>query len=188
MSKIQTNNSKVCLNGATSTSALNIYTVNLVKREYGGFGFLIRQRNEIPYFSIWEIIKNGAAETNGQIRKGDIILKVNKEDLSKIGYERGLEILKAIKPGCCVELTMQSAEGTQQESIDLVDFSTHHHLNNKSAMSPLQRLKKRFTSCATTPTTAEKINGTVGGYQQVRTLTNHPYSNSSLNAKKNCGK
>lgn len=57
----------------------HVYTVSLVKRENGGLGFLIRQRDELPYFAVWEIIKNGAAEANGRIRKGDLILKVNNQ-------------------------------------------------------------------------------------------------------------
>ena len=144
-------------------SSPHIYSVSLVKREYGGFGFLIRQRNEIPFFSIWEIIKDGSAEANGQIRKGDIILQVNKQDLSEIGYEKGLEILKAIKPGSFVELTLQSVGNAQHEPVEVVDFTGHnsYHLPHKSVMSPLQRLKKRLISCTSTNASHNVIANTM---------------------------
>ena len=150
-SKSQTNNSKILVNGVDTliSNSSKTYTVNLAKREYGGFGFLIRQRNDPPYFSIWEIIKDGSAEKNGQISKGDIILKVNREDLSEVGYERGLEILKSIKPGSYVELTLQKVDESLVEPIDLIDLSNaKNNLTNKSSMSPLQRFKKKFISCA----------------------------------------
>jgi hypothetical protein len=148
-SKTQQANSTQLANGC-DTKQSKPYTVTLVKREYGGFGFLIRQRNEPPYLSIWEIIKDGSAEKNGQIRKGDIITKVNREDLSEVGYERGLEILKSIKPGSCVELTLQSMNGSLQDPVDLIDFCSpvNNMASNKSVMSPLQRLKKKLISCA----------------------------------------
>ncbi len=67
----------------------NIFQVNLIKREKTGLGFLLQQREEIPYFRIWEICKNGAAESTKQIHKGDLLLKVNSCDLTTLSYEKG---------------------------------------------------------------------------------------------------
>ena len=90
----------------SNMTAPKIFTVNLIKRENGGLGFLIRQRAELPYFAVCDIIKNGAAEASGCIRKGDLILKVNNQDLTQVNYINGLEILKSIQPGNMVELTL----------------------------------------------------------------------------------
>ena len=74
-----------------------IFTVNLIKEENIGFGFLIKQKDEMPYFSIWEIIENGPAEQSGKMKKGDIILKVNDYDLTSYDYEKGLDFLRSIR-------------------------------------------------------------------------------------------
>ena len=96
------------LSDSGSSASARIYTVRLTKRDKEGFGFFIRKRDEMPYFSIWEIIKNGEADANGRIRVGDIIMRVNNEDLSNASYERGLEIIKSFEPGAVVELTIQT--------------------------------------------------------------------------------
>jgi C-terminal processing protease CtpA/Prc len=106
-----------------------VYTISLRKRENGGLGFLIRQRDEMPYFSIWEIIKNGAADQNGKMKIGDIILKVNNDDISGYSYERGLDLLKSFKPGHVVNLTLQSCD--PNELAELKNF----HLLNKAAIA-----------------------------------------------------
>ena len=85
-----------------------IYTVNLTKQPNSGLGFLIRQRDQKPFFSVWEIIENGSAYKSGKIKKGDVILKVNQYDLTAIDYEKGLDILKSITPGTTVSLMLKS--------------------------------------------------------------------------------
>ena len=95
-----------------------IYTVNLTKQSNSGLGFLIRQRDQKPYFSVWEIIENGSAYKSGKIKKGDVILKVNQHDLTAIDYEKGLEILKSITPGTTVSLMFKPGVDTEALQYD----------------------------------------------------------------------
>ena len=131
-----------------------IYTVNLHKREHDGFGFLIRQRDSRPYFSIWEIIKNGAAEKCGKIRRGDIIICVNNQDLANASYEHGLEILKAVQPGSMAEFVFKTGLKHEVDLIAKHEKALIAHQNNLHSslagglMSPLQKIKKKFVSCA----------------------------------------
>ncbi|CAF0772283.1 unnamed protein product [Brachionus calyciflorus] len=120
-----------------------IYTVQIQKRSNGGLGFLLRQRDEMPYLAVWEVIKDGSAEQCGQIKKGDIILKINKNDLTSISYEKGLEIIKSIKPDSFVELTFLQ---NNEENDKLNSF-------RNGFMSPLQKFRKKFINC-----TLETIN------------------------------
>lgn len=128
-----------CSNIQISASILNIlkehvgeiYCVELVKKENTGFGFLLRQSDEMPFFTVWEIVKNGSAEKSGKIKKGDIILKVNENDLTTVTYEKGLEILKSIKSG-------QNAQFT------LLSVNQHKFDKSNGIISPLQKLKRKF--------------------------------------------
>ena len=131
---------KAIINNKTNEN--KTFTVKILKRENGGLGFLIRQRELQPYFSVWEIIKNGSAESCGKINKGDIILKVNNEDLTSVSYERGLEILKSIQPGCYVELTLQTLQ-----SNDSINNNQLKSEKFNGFMSPLQKLKKKIIGC-----------------------------------------
>lgn len=152
---------------ATSSSSQSsgdkIFTVSLLKRENGGLGFLIRQRDEYPCFSVWEIIKNGSAESSGKIKRGDLILKVNNEDLTNLNYEKGLEVLKSIKPGTMVELTLKrccitpeyddlSNNNNNNGAPQSIKFEYNSKSTTSSFMSPLQKFKKKFISCATNNT------------------------------------
>jgi hypothetical protein len=144
--------------GSSDESASNsssIYVVNLLKREYDGFGFLVRQRDQRPYFSIWEIIKGGAAEFCGKIKRGDIIIRVNGQDLANASYEGGLDILKTVKPGSMAEFVMQTGS---KSDIDLMARYDKAMTSQPSGapngfMSPLQKIKQKFVSCASTTTT-----------------------------------
>lgn len=136
-------------------SMAKIFTVSLMKRENGGLGFLIRQRRELPYLSVCEIIKNGAAEANGEIRKGDLILKVNHLDLAQVNYERGLDLLKSIKPGSMVELTLLRPPPPSNQNHQLIWIENSSKQANPNAlMSPLMKFKRKFISCA-----GNQING-----------------------------
>jgi C-terminal processing protease CtpA/Prc len=108
-----------------------IYCVELVKKENTGFGFLLRQSDDMPFFTVWEIVKNGSAEKNGKIKKGDIILKVNEHDLTMVTYEKGLEILKSIKAGQNAQFTLLSVN---QQRFD----------KTNGIISPLQKIKRKF--------------------------------------------
>lgn len=129
-------------------SMAKIFTVSLMKRENGGLGFLIRQRRELPYLSVCEIIKNGAAEANGEIRKGDLILKVNHLDLAQVNYERGLDLLKSIKPGSMVELTLLRPPPSNQNHQLIWIENSSKQANPNALMSPLMKFKRKFISCA----------------------------------------
>lgn len=129
-------------------SMAKIFTVSLMKRENGGLGFLIRQRRELPYLSVCEIIKNGAAEANGEIRKGDLILKVNHLDLAQVNYERGLDLLKSIKPGSMVELTLLRPPPSNQNHQLIWIENSSKQANANALMSPLMKFKRKFISCA----------------------------------------
>jgi 2-keto-4-pentenoate hydratase/2-oxohepta-3-ene-1,7-dioic acid hydratase in catechol pathway len=63
---------KAIINNKTNEN--KTFAVKILKRENGGLGFLIRQRELQPYFSVWEIIKNGSAESCGKINKGDLMI------------------------------------------------------------------------------------------------------------------
>ena len=130
----------------------NITSTLITKRDKTGLGFLIRQRDEMPYFGVWEVIKNGAAECTGKINKGDVILKVDNHDISNVSYEKGLEVLKTIRPGTTVKLTIQTG----------VDIDNKNK-KNYGFMSPLQKFRKKFSNCTTNSTTYNsnlyQING-----------------------------
>lgn len=120
------------------SNSKKIYTVHVEKKSAGGLGFLLRQRHEMPYLGVWEILKNGSAEKCGLIRKGDIILKVNKHDLSATSYEKGLETIRSIKSDSIVELTlMQNDENEKLNGL------------RNGLMSPIVKFRKKFMSCAT---------------------------------------
>ncbi|RMZ93267.1 nitric oxide brain isoform X1, partial [Brachionus plicatilis] len=100
------------------SSSKKIYTVQLEKKSGAGLGFLLRQRDQMPFLGVWEILKNESADQSGRIRKGDVILKVNKHDLSSTSYEKGLEIIRSLKADCLVELTlMQNEDGEKLNGI-----------------------------------------------------------------------
>lgn len=113
-----------------------IYTVQL-KKSIAGLGFLLRQRDEMPYLGVWEILKNGSADQCGRIRKGDVILKVDKHDLTCVSYEKGLEIIRSLNADSLVELTMMQNE----------DGEKLNGLRN-GLMSPIVKLRKKFMNCA----------------------------------------
>jgi hypothetical protein len=133
-----------------SNDEISTYTISLRKRENGGLGFLIRQRDEMPYFSIWEIIKNGSADQNGRMKIGDIILRVNNEDIRGYSYEKGLELLKSFRPGALVELTLQSCDPNELNQLNNY-FKQQKQMEASKingVMSPLQKLKRKFITCA----------------------------------------
>lgn len=125
----------------------NIFVVNLLKRESEGFGFLIRQRDQKPYFSVWEIIKNGSADLSGKIRRGDIIIRVNGQDLANCTYENGLDVLRSVPPGSTAEFVFQAGSRQEVEQLDRMEREKNNM--NNGFMSPLQRFKKKFVSCTT---------------------------------------
>lgn len=67
----------------------DFYVVSLVKRETTGLGFLLQETHGTPNFCIWDLCKNGAAESTKKIHKGDLLMKVNDYDLSTVSYEKG---------------------------------------------------------------------------------------------------
>lgn len=134
------------------TNSQNIYTVNLIKREQTGFGFLLQQRDEIPYFRIWELCKNGAAEDTNRIHKGDLLIKVNNYDLTTMSYEKGLEYIKSIKPGSNVTLTLLSAQNSYYDQIN--ESIGHTHRKSNGFMSPLMKIKKKIHACTSPSSTS----------------------------------
>ena len=133
----------------------NTYMVSLIKREATGLGFLVREREEMPYLSVWELCKNGAAETTGKIKKGDILLRVNNHDFRHISYDRGLELIKALRPGNLVTLTLQA----ESDRLELPTSSVNSLSIKKQngLMSPLQKIKKKFINC-TSPNVSFDVN------------------------------
>ena len=179
-----------------NTDARSTYTISLRKRENGGLGFLIRQRDEMPYFSIWEIIKNGSADQNGRMKIGDIILRVNNEDISGYSYEKGLELLKSFKPGSLVELTLQSCDPNELNELNNY-FKQQKQIEKDGSkingvMSPLQKLKRKFITCASHNTDfTNSVNNALNNYNTVYddqspiyTTTNNEQS-KRLNGKYN---
>ena len=148
---------------SSHTGSGGIYTVNLIKEEQNGFGFLIKQNEKIPFFSIWEIIENGPAEQNGKIKKGDIILKVNDSDLTGYDYEKGLELLRSIKVGTNVTFTLShtnsncTSDNNSETSSSYQSEQQQHHqkiIEKKrlSFLSPMKMLRKKFFNCTTNNT------------------------------------
>jgi hypothetical protein len=144
------------LSTGTSDSS-SIYIVNLLKRENEGFGFLVRQRDQKPYFSIWEIIKNGAAEHCGKMKRGDIIIKVNNHDLANASYDHGLDILKSVKSGSVAEFVMQTGSKSDIDLMARYDKAMIN-ANSNGFMSPLQKIKKKFASCTSNHTNSPNVN------------------------------
>lgn len=126
----------------------NVYTVSITKQLNNGLGFLIRQRDQMPYFSVYEIMENSSASKCGKIQKNDVILKVNDIDLTSIEYEKGLEMLRSIKPGTEVVLTLksgldQSADTSSDQKSLLAKKKTSKNLH----FSPIQKIRKKFFTC-----------------------------------------
>ena len=169
--------SRVCKSPITTGTGVpnnqNFYTVSLVKREQTGFGFLLQQREEIPYFRIWELCKNGAAEETNKIHKGDLLVKVNNHDLTTMSYEKGLEYIKSIKPGTSVALTLLSAQNSYFGEI----YESQARKPN-GFMSPLMKIKKKIHAC-TSPSSNSK---------QMANLTNTSKLYSSSQELEQCEK
>jgi len=147
--------------GGGGSGGGGIYTVNLTKEEQNGFGFLIKQNEKIPFFSIWEIIENGPAEQNGKIKKGDIILKVNDSDLTGYDYEKGLELLRSIKVGTNATFTLShtnsncTSDNNSETSSSYQSEQQHQKSIEKkrlSFLSPMKMLRKKFFNCTTNNT------------------------------------
>nr|CAD2179327.1 unnamed protein product [Meloidogyne enterolobii] len=80
--------------------------VTLRKNEYGlGFNIVGGEDGEPIYIS--HIMPGGAADLNGNIRKGDVLLQVNDVNLARATHGEAAVALKAIPTGSQVQLLLQ---------------------------------------------------------------------------------
>ena len=83
-----------------------VFTVNLVKRKLGGFGFLVKPRSSNPPAVISHIVKGGVAEENGLLKPGDIIFKVNGTSLTESTYQHSVDLLTKLPVGKSASITV----------------------------------------------------------------------------------
>ncbi|KAF7637104.1 PDZ domain-containing protein [Meloidogyne graminicola] len=80
--------------------------VTLRKSEYGlGFNIVGGEDGEPIYIS--HIMPGGAADLNGNIRKGDVLLQVNDVNLTRATHGEAAVTLKTISMGAQVRLLLQ---------------------------------------------------------------------------------
>ena len=87
-----------------------IFTVNLVKRKLGGFGFLVKPRSSNPPAVISHIVKGGVAEENGLLKPGDIIFKVNGTSLTESTYQHAVDLLTKLPVGKSASITVKDPD------------------------------------------------------------------------------
>ncbi|KAH3696145.1 hypothetical protein DPMN_083608, partial [Dreissena polymorpha] len=72
----------------------DIFTVELVKKPGKGLGLsIVGKRNDVGVY-ISDIVKGGAAESDGRLMQGDQILSVNTEDMRSVTQEYAAAVLK----------------------------------------------------------------------------------------------
>jgi septum formation inhibitor MinC len=179
----------------TGSGGGGIYTVNLTKEEQNGFGFLIKQNEKIPFFSIWEIIENGPAEQNGKIKKGDIILKVNDSDLTGYDYEKGLELLRSIKVGTNVTFTLSHTNSnctSDNNSETSSSYQSEQQQHQKSIekkrlsfLSPMKMLRKKFFNCTTNNTNSPMQTNILNTNELTSPAQNQMINNNNNNNNNN---
>lgn len=86
-------------------------TVNLVKRQKGGLGFLAS--NASPHLAVSRVVKGGVAQETGFIEFGDVILEVNGKSLENVPYLKALEILDRVPTGETAVLKIRARDGFQ---------------------------------------------------------------------------
>ena len=86
-------------------------TVNLVKRQKGGLGFLAS--NASPHLAVSRVVKGGVAQETGFIEIGDVILEVNGKSLENVPYLKALEILDRVPTGETAVLKIRARDGFQ---------------------------------------------------------------------------
>lgn len=72
----------------------DIFTVELMKKPGKGLGLsIVGKRNDVGVY-ISDIVKGGAAESDGRLMQGDQILSVNAEDMRSVTQEYAAAVLK----------------------------------------------------------------------------------------------
>lgn len=92
-------------------AASNIIRVKLLKQKKYGLGFLVRKRSKSPYVIVSDLVKNGTADDSGLVQIGDIVLKVNDISFEGLGYDKAIDVLKALPTGTAVVLILKGPEG-----------------------------------------------------------------------------
>jgi len=68
--------------------------VKLFSRQGSGFGFRVTgSASTVPSLRVESLVRDGEADQSGLLRPGDLILKVNQEDVSKCSYDEARHIL-----------------------------------------------------------------------------------------------
>ena len=77
-----------------SLSDMTSIRVRLFSRQGTGFGFRVTgSETAVPSLRVQSIVKEGEADESGLLRPGDIILKVNEQDVSKCSYDEARHVL-----------------------------------------------------------------------------------------------
>lgn len=85
--------------------------VNVMKRDTDGLGIVVSPKTQNPGVIIAELIKDGEAHKTGLLRPGDTILRVNKEDLNGLPYEKCRQILQNLPANKEAEILVRVPDG-----------------------------------------------------------------------------
>ncbi|KAI1724131.1 PDZ domain (Also known as DHR or GLGF) domain-containing protein [Ditylenchus destructor] len=94
--------------------------VTLRKGE-GGLGFNIVGGEDREPIYVSHVLPGGVADLSGQVRKGDVLLRVNETNLSNATHTEAAMALKACKPNSYVQLLLQYRPLEYQQFEDKVE-------------------------------------------------------------------
>lgn len=79
-----------------------------------------------------KLLPNGIAKTQGQLKVGDQLLKVNGNSLEKATNERAIEILRRASESNRMELTVTRDEKASLEFVEVFESSSNNSFNNNA--------------------------------------------------------
>lgn len=68
--------------------------VRVTNRRTSGFGIIVKSKSNNCGLVVAELVKDGEAYKTGLLRPGDIILKINDQNLNGLPYEQCLQVLQ----------------------------------------------------------------------------------------------
>ena len=131
---------------------------SLLKTAYG-FGFTIIGANETSedFLQIKYVVPDGAADRDGCLMQGDVLVYVNNECVLGYTHQDVVEIFQSIPVGNCVELTVcrgyPLSIDPNDPNIEMVPLAAinnpHNHTRSTSA-APLASADELTASCSLT--------------------------------------
>ncbi|VDN02648.1 unnamed protein product [Thelazia callipaeda] len=125
------------------TQIYNIFEMELTKKPGRGLGLSIVGRKNEPGVYVSEVVKGGAADTDGRLMQGDQILAVNGQDVASSMQEDVATKLKA----CTGRVTLKVGRWKLTEAANKVHAATEAALssNNRHIGRPVQPSKLHTT-------------------------------------------